>query len=59
MVTVPPVPEIPSALPLASDASVPVSDTAVVLAGSVSVTVMEAAVADPAVAGPLFFTVCV
>jgi hypothetical protein len=37
----------------------PVSDTAVVPVGSVSVRVIVAAVADPAVAGPRFFTVCV
>lgn len=37
----------------------PVSDTPVVPAGSASVTVIVPAVADPAVAGPRFFTVCV
>jgi len=37
----------------------PVSPVAVVPAGAVSVTVIEAAVFDPAVAGPRFFTVCV
>ena len=37
----------------------PVSVNAVVPAGTVSVTVIEFAAADPAVAGPRFFTVCV
>jgi hypothetical protein len=37
----------------------PASDEAVVPVGSVSVTVIVPAVADPAVAGPRFFTVCV
>ena len=37
----------------------PVSETAVVLAGRVSVRVIEPAVAKPAVAGPRFFTTCV
>jgi hypothetical protein len=37
----------------------PASDTAVVPAGSVSVNVIVFAVADPAVAGPRFVTVCV
>lgn len=37
----------------------PVRDTAVVFAGSVSVTVMDPAAAEPAVAGPPFRTACV
>jgi hypothetical protein len=37
----------------------PVSVNAVVPAGRVSVTVIDAAVAVPATAGPRFFTVCV